>query len=158
MACSVKPGSRIRREVSGCRRGDDAGVLNDLVDGDPLVGRMRLADVARPVEDGRCLRLMDQQSHIRSVGRAHELGRHTELLRMGRLERRKRRKFRVNLDGIELPAVPLDLRWMLTEPRVTLRRIGQRRAELPAHLRRGHADRDAHATLTLEFVRHGRGP
>src|SRR2546423_15627855 len=119
----ARPGSRSGREISGCRCGNDTGRLHDFVDGDPFVGRMRLADVAGTIEDGRRLGFVHQQAHVGSVGRAYELGRDVELLRVRRSERRERRKIRINLDRIELPAVPLELWRMLIQPRGALRRI-----------------------------------
>jgi len=81
-----------------------------------------------------------------------------ELLRVRRSERRERRKIRINLDRIELPAVPLELWRMLMQPGVALRGIRERRRELTAHLGGSHAHRNAYATFALKLVRHARGP
>src|SRR5438445_13843643 len=152
------PGSRSGREISGCRCGDDPGRLHDFVHGDPFVGRVRLADVAGTIEDGGRLGFMHQQAHVGSIRRAQELRRDVELLRVRRSERRERRKIRINLDRIELPAVPLELWRMLMQPGVALRGIGERRRELTAHLGGSHAHRNAYATFALQLVRHARGP
>src|SRR6202022_2722769 len=98
------------------------------------------------------------QPHVGSIGRADELGRDIELLSMRRSECRERRQIRIDLDRVELSTVPLELRRMLTQPAITFRGIGERGGKLPSHLRGGGADWNAHATLTLQLVGHGRRP
>ena len=154
----MRPGPRSGREISGCRCGNDTGRLHDFVHGDPFIGRVRLADVAGTIEDGGRLGFVHQQPHVGPIRGAHELGRDVELLRVRRAKRRERRKISINLDRIELSAVPLQLRRMLGQPTIALRGIGEGRRELTAHLRGGHADRNAHATLALQLVGNGRRP
>src|SRR2546430_1385079 len=157
-ACWAAPGSRSGREISGCRCGNDPGRLHDFVHGDPFVGRVRLADVAGTIEDRGRLGFVHQQAHVGSVRRPQELRRDVELLRVRRPERRERWKVRINLDRIELPTVPLELWWMLMQPGVALRGIGERRRELTAHLAGSHANTKAYATFALQLVPHARGP
>src|SRR3989475_3154504 len=152
------PGSRSGREISGCRCGNDPGRLHDFVHADPLVGRVRLADVAGTIEDRGRLGFVHQQAHVGSVRRPQELRRDVELLRVRRSERRDRWKIRINLDRIDLPAVPLELWRMLMQPGVALRGIGERRRELTAHLGGSHAHRNAHAALAPQLLRHAPGP
>ena len=93
---------------------------------------MRLADVAGTIKDGRRVGFVHEQAHVGSVGGAHELGRDIELLRVRRSERRERGKIRINLDRIELSAVPLELRRMLGQPAIALRGSGMRFSILAA--------------------------
>src|SRR2546421_348600 len=78
--------------------------------------------------------------------------------RVRRSPRREGGKVRITLDGIELAAVPLELRRVLTQPAVALRGIGERRGELTAALGGSHPPRNAHTTPALELVRHRRRP